>query len=106
MTAVDVYFKWMVLGCLGAVLTYMGVYGLATRWYRFQVGRALMLKAAGLALMLTYSALFYFLGPEYAARDWLRTIGITVLFLGLVYALVVMIRELRRGIGDESYDES
>lgn len=97
MSTVDVFFKWMVLGCLSAVLAYMLTYGLATRWYRFQVGRALMMKAAGLALMLTYSALFYFLGPDYAARDWLRTVGITVLFAGLVYAFVAMVRELRRG---------
>lgn len=96
MTGVDVYFKWMVLGSLVAVFTYMAIYGTATRWYRFQVGRALMMKAAGLALMLTYSALFYFLGPDYAARDYLRTIGVTVLFFGLVYALVAMVRELRR----------
>lgn len=97
MTGVDEFFKWMVLGCLATVTAYMVVYGLATRWYRSDVGRPLMIKAAGLALMLTYSALFYFLGPDYAARDYLRTFGITVLLAGLVYAFVAMVRELRRG---------
>lgn len=94
MSAVDLYFKWMVLACLCAVLAYMVVYGLATRWYRSNVGRPLMIKAAGLGLMLTYSALFYFLGPNYGARDYLRTIGVTVLFLGLAYAFWALIREL------------
>lgn len=97
MTPVDEYFKWMALGCLVAVTTYMTIYGLATRWYRFHVGRALMIKAAGLALLLLYSELFLFLGPSYRFREELRTVGITLLLVGLVYALVAMIRELRLG---------
>lgn len=97
MTAVDEFFKWMVLACLVTVTAYIVVYGLATRWYRSNVGRPLMIKAVGLALMLTYSALFYFLGPDYGARDYLRIVGVTALFFGLVYAFVAMVRELRRG---------
>lgn len=97
MTGVDEFFKWMVLGCLGWDAAYIAVYGTATRWYRSPVGRALIIKAVGLAMMLTYSVLFYFLGPDYAGRDTLRIVGISVLFFGLAYAFVAMIRELRRG---------
>jgi hypothetical protein len=56
-----------------------------------------MMKSAGLALLLTYSLLFYFLGPDYPGRDTFRIIGISVLFLGLINAFRAMVRELRRG---------
>lgn len=96
MTA-DEAFKWMVLATMPVAIAYPLVYGLAAKWWRSDIGQALLIKAVGLAMLLTYSALYYTLGSDYPGRDAFRLIGMPLLFIGLCRAFQVMWRELRRG---------
>lgn len=96
MTA-DEIFKWMVLVTLPIAIAYPLVYAIAAPWWRSDIGQALLIKAIGVAMLLTYSALFYTLGPDYAGRDTFRLVGMPLLFLGLCRAFWVMCRELLRG---------
>lgn len=99
MTA-DELFKWLVLATMPVAVLYPLVYALATKWWRSDIGQALLVKAVGLAMLLTFSALFYTFGPNYPGRDTFRIAGMVLLFAGLHRAFWVMCRELRRGRRD------
>lgn len=96
MTA-DEIFKVLVLVSLPAAIAYPVIYGTQTKWWRSWIGRALLIKALGLLLLLLFSALFYTFGPNYIGRDTFRIVGMSLLTVGLYVALFAMYRELRRG---------
>jgi hypothetical protein len=93
----DEIFKWLVLATLPVAVAYPLVYGSFAKWWRSDIGQALLIKAVGLAMLLMFSALFYTLGPDYVGRDTFRIVGMCLLFVGLHRAFWVMCRELRRG---------
>lgn len=93
----DEVFKWLVIATLPVAIGYPLIYGIFGKWWRSDVGQALLIKGVGLAMLLLFSALFYTLGPHYVGRDTFRIGGMSLLFGGLHYAFWVMCRELRRG---------
>lgn len=67
------------------------VYGFTSPWWRTPIGRALMVKAVGLALLIDISLVYNFFGDDYAARDAVRlgvfsliTVGVWMQFLALM----------------------
>lgn len=97
MSEADVVFKWLVTAALPAAVLYPLVYGLSVRWWESAIGRALMLKACGLLILLLFSVFFYWLGPDYPFRDQFRIVGASLLCVGLYLAFFAMVREIRRG---------
>lgn len=98
----DEVFKWLVLATLPVAVAYPVVYGMFAKWWHSDIGQALLIKAVGLAMLLTFSALYYTIGPEYRGRDTFRIVGMSLLFFGLHRAFWVMVRELRRGRRDDA----
>ncbi len=97
MSEADVVFKWLVTAALPAAILYPLVYGLSVRWWESAIGRALLIKALGLLMLLLFSVFFYWFGPDYFGRDTFRIVGMCLLFVGLHLAFFAMLRELRRG---------
>lgn len=96
MSEADMIFKWLVTLTIPVAVLYPLVYGLRAPWWRSAIGRALMIKALGLLMLLLFSAFFYWLGPDYPLRDQFRIVGMCLLFVGLHLAFVAMVRELFR----------
>lgn len=48
------------------------VYGFTAPWWKTLIGRALLTKAIGLALLIDISLIYKFLGDEYFLRDVVR----------------------------------
>lgn len=99
MTTADHIFTALVYVAWPAAFLYPLIYATQTRWWITWVGQALLLKAIGVFLLLTVSALFLFFGPDYFMRDTVRITGMALLAGGLWYALVAMLAEFRRRDG-------
>lgn len=97
MTADDIFMA-LVLASLPVAVAYPAVYGTRTRWWKDWVGRALLIKATGILLLLLFSGMFYVFGPNYFGRDTFRIAGMSLLFVGLHVAFFAMLRELRKGV--------
>ena len=67
------------------------------RWWRDWVGRALMVKALGVAILLTISFMYQVFGPGYSFRDSLRLLGMLAVFFG-IYAMCVNAAAAQRGV--------
>lgn len=97
MSEADMIFKWLVTLTIPVAVLYPLVYGLRAPWWKSAIGRALMIKALGLLMLLLFSVFFYWFGPGYTGRDTFRIVGMSLLFVGLHLAFIAMVRELRRG---------
>lgn len=90
----DTYFQLVVILTLPAAIFYPLIYGTQTRWWRDWIGRALLVKAVGLAILIGFTAAFQIFGPDYYARDFIRNAGITLVCIGVWLALTAMLRAL------------
>lgn len=97
MSEADVLFKWLVTLTIPVAVLYPLVYGTSVRWWESSIGRALLIKALGLLMLLLFSVFFYWFGPGYFGRDTFRIGGMSLLFVGLHLAFIAMVREIRRG---------
>lgn len=68
------------------------VYGFTAPWWRSLVGRALMVKAVGLALLIDVSIVYQIFGDDYPLRDAVRlgvfsliTVGVWMQFGALMH---------------------
>lgn len=80
-----------------AALAYPIIYGALTPWWRTWVGWALLLKALGVAILLSQISLFHAFGPDYAGRETVRLVGMSLVAAGVWLALVAMLRVLWHG---------
>lgn len=94
MTA-DQIFAGLVYLAWPAAFLYPLIYCIRATWWRTWVGQALLVKACGVLLLLSVSALYQFFGPDYWGRDVVRITGMALLAFGLWYALIAMLREFR-----------
>ncbi|WP_269304943.1 putative phage holin [Aeromicrobium sp. HA] len=92
----DQIFAALVYVALPAAVLYPVLYATRVKWWRTWVGQALLIKATGVLLLLTVSALYQFFGPDYFGRDEVRITGMALLAIGLWYALAAMLREFKR----------
>lgn len=91
----DDYFLAAVLLSLPAANLYPLLYAVRVRWWRDWIGFALLVKATGLAIMLDFTAFYLTLG-DYPAREVFRTVGITLVCVGVWLAFLAMLRAWRR----------
>lgn len=90
MDPLDAWF-YLALGIAAvAVNIYPFVY-LTRPWWVTPAGRALMVKAWGNLILIDMSVAFVLWG-EYAGREYVRAIGMTVFAAGMVYLLAVLLR--------------
>lgn len=66
-------------------------YGFFSPWWTTAIGRALMTKSTGLALVLDL-AVIGLVAPEWWLRDPLRIIIYCILVIGIYYQLIVLWR--------------
>lgn len=92
----DALFAALVLIAWPAACAYPLLYATRVKWWRTWVGQALLLKALGVWILLTVSALYQMFGPGYWSRDVFRLLGMALVAAGVWYALVAMLREFRR----------
>lgn len=88
----DDLFSLGVLIALPAAVAYPVIYGFSVRWWKDWIGRALLVKAAGLADLLMVSAAYRAFGPDYWGRDFFRIFGIALVAAGVWLALIAMLR--------------
>lgn len=62
----------LILVAAPAATAFPIVYGLTSPWYRSLLGRALMTKAVGLALLIDISLIYQWLGDDYFLRNVVR----------------------------------
>lgn len=69
----------------------------ATRpWYRSLLGRALMTKAIGIALLIDISLLYNWLGDDYALRDVVRLTVYSLITCGVWFQFIALVRTIRK----------
>lgn len=73
----------LVLGMAPPATLFPIIYGLSGPWYRTPIGRALMTKAVGLALLVDISLLYNWLGDDYWGREAVRLTVFSLIFCGL-----------------------
>lgn len=61
-------------------------------WYRSLIGRALMIHSVGLALRIDISLLYKAFGDDYPGRDIVRLAVYTLIWLGVTFQCVALIR--------------
>jgi len=62
------------------------------RWYAQPIGRALMTKAIGLALLVDISVAYMVLGDDYPGREYVRLVVYSLILVGLWYQFIVFLR--------------
>lgn len=92
MFTADQVFATLVFIALPATLLYPIIYGLTSPWWRSWIGRALLVKAIGVAILLTFSALYQALGPDYPYRDTVRISGMVLACIGFYLALFALLQ--------------
>ena len=75
-------------------------YGLTAPWWRSLIGRALMTKAVGLALLIDISILYKFLGDDYALRDVVRLTVYALITVGVWMQFSALLLEQHRARRD------
>lgn len=94
--------RWLVIaGAIGQT-AFALMYGFGTRWWRDPVGRALMVKAGGLALTLDLVTGFYIFG-DYPGRSWASLAVFGLVVLGAYWQLIVFVKirwQHRRSVED------
>lgn len=89
-------FVALVYIALPAALAYPIIYASLMPWWRTWIGRALLSKALGVAILLSQVGLFHLFGPDYWGREAIRLTGMAFVAVGVWLALVAMLRELWR----------
>ncbi len=91
-TTADVIFAHLVYLAWPATLLYPLIYGFTAPWWRSWIGRALMVEAVGVFVLLTFSVLYQWFGPGYWGRDVIRITGMSVSLLGFWLVLFALLR--------------
>lgn len=91
MTA-DQAFAYLVYLALPAVILYPLIYGLTSPWWKTWIGRALLIKALGVLILISFSALFQYFGPNYYGRNVVRITGMALACVGFYAALFSMLQ--------------
>lgn len=103
LTKTDVSLILIVAGAIPANL-FPIFYGFRAPWWRSLLGRALITKATGLALLVDFSLLFSIFG-DYTYRDEARVVVYTIIVAGLWLQFIALLRTQRRKrIGRETVD--
>lgn len=92
MFTADNIFAWLVFAALPAVILYPTIYGFTSPWWTSWIGRALLVKAIGVAILVGFSALYQAFGPNYWGRDVVRISGMTLACIGFYAALFALIQ--------------
>ena len=74
------------------------IFGLTGPWWRTLVGRALMTKSVGLALLIDISLLYTIFGDDYAARDAVRLGVYGFILAGVWLQFIALVVEKRRAL--------
>lgn len=91
-THADHVFAYLVYAAWPATLLYPVIYGLTAPWWRSWIGRALMVEAVGVFVLLTFSVLFQAFGPNYPGRDVIRIAGMGISLFGFWMVLVALLK--------------
>ena len=83
---------FIVLAMAPAVTVFPVLYLTFYRWYKNPVGRALMTKAVGFALLIDVALWFEFVGDDTPYREAIKVLIYLLILFGLWYQLVVFIR--------------
>lgn len=67
------------------------LYGFRSAWWIHPIGRALMTKAIGMALLIDITVIYALFGDEYPGRHLVRAIVYTLIVAGLYYQTAVLI---------------
>lgn len=88
----------LVLLCLSApaATLYPLLFGFTTRWHESLIGRALLTKAVGLALLIDISLTYRILGADYQGRDVARLTVFGLITVGVWMQLYALVRQKRR----------
>lgn len=73
----------LVLGMAPPATLFPIIYGLSGPWWRLPIGRALMMKSVGLALLVDISLLYNWFGDDYWGREVVRLVVFSLIFCGL-----------------------
>ena len=95
MNADDIFRALVVLTLPGAI-AFPIIYS-RVRWWRDWVGRALMVKALGVAILRLISFMYQVFGAAYGFRDALRITAMCAVFFG-IYAMCVNAVVAQRGV--------
>lgn len=101
MISADKAFAILVYIALPAVILYPLIYGLTSPWWKSWIGRALLIKAVGILILIIFSALFHIFGPNYWGRDTIRIVGMIIVDIGVWAVLFAMLQvksRARKGI--------
>lgn len=90
----DTVFSVLMIAAWPAAVAYPLIYGLLAPWHRSWIGRALMVKAVGIAILITFSALFQILGPSYPGRDIIRITGMCFVCVGVWLVLPLLLSQV------------
>lgn len=74
-----------------AVTVFPILYLFFYRWYRDPIGRALMVKAVGLGLLVDISAIYAIYGDDYFLREQVKFTVFTLLLIGMWYQLAIFL---------------
>lgn len=84
---------WLVVAMTPAATLFPLLYLTFYRWYKNPVGRALMTKAVGLALLIDVSVWFQFMGENVTSyHEEIQTLIFLLILAGLWYQLTVFIK--------------
>lgn len=90
----DNIFALLVYLTLPAAVVYPAIYGTQTKWWKGWIGRGLFISAAGLAILLVFTAAYQIFGPNYVGRDTVRIVGMVFVCVGTWLGLAAMLRAL------------
>lgn len=65
-------------------------------WHQSLIGRALMTKSIGIALLIDISLAYRFLGDDYPARDYVRIGVYALIAAGIWFQFIAMVRAPHR----------
>lgn len=98
----------LVLGMAPPATLFPIIYGITSPWSKTLVGRALMTKAVGMALLIDITLIYNWLGDDYFLRDYVRFIVFLFIFLGtwmqLSALLVELYRARRRALREQQHE--
>jgi len=69
------------------------VFGFTSPWWRSLLGRALVTKATGLALLINISFAYRYLGDDYAYRDAVRLFVYALITVGAWMQFIALLNE-------------
>lgn len=76
---------------LPAVILYPLIYGLTSPWWKSWLGRALLIKAVGILVLVLFIVFFNLFGPSYWGREGFRIGGMAFICVGCWTVLFAML---------------